>query len=133
MPSTDQIIVALKEWAVVVDALRTGRQIILLRKGGIIEKWGKFEIDHREFVFFPTFLHQDYKMLKPEVHARFQPQAAEPERVMIDTVGQITDILQLADRKQMNALAAEHVWTDELIDMRFSYKPASPLYLLIVR
>ena len=37
---------ALKEWAVVCDALRDGRQICLLRKGGIREEAGVFLHDH---------------------------------------------------------------------------------------
>ena len=42
---------ALKEWAAVCQALSTGRQIVLLRKGGIHEAAGEFELDHRQFVF----------------------------------------------------------------------------------
>lgn len=39
--------IALKEWAVVVKALRQGRQIFLLRKGGIAEQCGEFRVDQR--------------------------------------------------------------------------------------
>ena len=33
----------------------------------------------------------------------------------------------------MDALDDEHIWTSDLIDMRFNYKPRNPLYLLILR
>ena len=45
----------------------------------------------------------------------------------------MTDIIRVQSRAQMDALEAEHVWTPPLIDMRFNYRPANPLYLLLVR
>jgi hypothetical protein len=78
-------------------------------------------------------VHQDYKMLKPEAHSRFQPAATEPNSVRIDTLVEVTDIFPLKNRRQMEALDSEHIWSPALIDMRFSYKPQNPLYLLIVR
>jgi hypothetical protein len=38
--------VALKEWAVICQALAEGRQTILLRKGGIAEPGGAFRVEH---------------------------------------------------------------------------------------
>jgi hypothetical protein len=125
--------VGLKEWAVVCRALEIGRQILLLRKGGIRESGGEFELEHRQFLFFPTYLHQSLAMLKPAEHAGFQPHASEPDEVTISSAGVVTDILQLDSREQMDALDAEHVWTPPLIDMRFNYRPDNPLYLLLVR
>jgi hypothetical protein len=58
--------VALKEWDVVCRALTSGRQMVLLRKGGISEAGdGSFQVQHDEFLLFPTFLHQNKQMLKP--------------------------------------------------------------------
>ena len=42
--------IAFKEWAVVVDALGQGEQVLILRKGGIREERGEFHVDHREFI-----------------------------------------------------------------------------------
>ena len=123
----------MKEWAVVCRALETGRQVILLRKGGIRESGGEFELEHRQFLFFPTYLHQNLAMLKPAEHAGFEAHASEPDEVTISAAGVVTDILQLDSREQMDALDAEHVWTPPLIDMRFNYRPDNPLYLLLVR
>ena len=125
--------VALKEWATVCRALETGRQVLLLRKGGIYESAGEFEVEHREFLLFPTFVHQNLKMLKPEAHAGYEPHAEEPRQVRMSAAGVVTDIIQLDARAQMDALDAEHVWTPPLIDMRFNYRPENPLYLLLVR
>jgi hypothetical protein len=125
--------VALKEWASVCRALETGRQIMLLRKGGIYESAGEFELEHREFVFFPTYLHQNLKMLKPEAQEGFASHAAEPDTVTLSLAGRVKDIVEVSSRAQMDRLDAEHVWTAPLIDMRFSYRPENPLYVLVVR
>src|SRR5215213_3020847 len=125
--------IALKEWAVVCRALEIGRQMLLLRKGGIYEAAGEFELENRRFVLFPTYLHQNLKMLKPEAHGGFEPRSAEPERIALSSAAEVTDIIPLKSRAQMDALDAEHVWAPPLIDMRFNYKPENPLYLLLVR
>ena len=128
-----EIAVALKEWAVVCQALETGRQMILLRKGGIYEAAGEFELEHRRFLLFPTYLHQNLEMLKASEHAGFVPQTAEPSQVRISAAAEVTDILPLVSRAAMEALEDEHVWTKPLIDMRFNYKPKNPLYLILLR
>jgi hypothetical protein len=133
MPLPASLSIALKEWATVCRALETGRQMILLRKGGILEAIGGFELEHPEFLLFPTYLHQNPAMLKPDAHAGFEPHATEPERITLSAAGVVTDIVRLQSRAQMDALEAEHVWTPPLIDMRFNYRPANPLYLLLVR
>jgi len=131
LPSSLQV--ALKEWATVCRALETGRQIVLLRKGGILEAIGGFELEHPQFLLFPTYLHQNLAMLKPDAHAGFEPHTAEPDRITLSAAGVVTDIVRLSSRAQMDVLDDEHVWTPPLIDMRFNYRPANPLYLLLVR
>ncbi len=130
-PSSLQV--ALKEWDTVCRALESGRQIILLRKGGIYESAGEFEVEHREFLLFPTYVHQKLEMLKPEAHGGFEARAEEPGQVTLTAAGVVTDIVRLASRSQMDLLEDEHVWAKPLIDMRFNYKPGNPLYLLLVR
>ena len=125
--------VALKEWATVITALTSGRQIILLRKGGILEQSQKnrFAITHNEFLLFPTYLHQSRGELKAEVH--FEPATAEPETIHLTAAAVVTDILKVQSRTQIDALDDQHIWTNSLIDMRFNYKPQNPLYLVLVR
>ena len=130
-PSSLQV--GLKEWATVCHALEGGRQVLLLRKGGIYEAAGEFEVENREFLLFPTYLHQNLKMLKDEAHVGFEPHAAEPQQVTVSAAAVVTDIVQVRSRAQVDAIDAEHVWTAPLIDMRFNYRPANPLYLLLVR
>ena len=76
--------IGLKEWAAVSKALATGRQVVLLRKGGIHEAAGEFEVDHRQFLLFPTYLHQNLAMLKPADREGFESSGAEPAEVRAD-------------------------------------------------
>jgi hypothetical protein len=129
----DKLKIALKEWATVGDALETGRQIILLRKGGIYEAAGEFELENSEFLLFPTYLHQNAAMLKPAFRDGLSQLSSEPAEVRLSSAGVVSDIIRLSSRQQIDAIDDEHVWASPLIDMRFNYKPQNPLYLLIVR
>lgn len=58
---------ALKEWAVTIEALCRGHQVMIVRKGGIGEK--RFTLPHPRFYLFPGYLHQ-----RPELVAeRWRP------------------------------------------------------------
>ncbi len=74
---------ALKEWAVVVQALAVGKQILLLRKGGLYERHGRFSTDPREFFFFPTYVHQMEQGVvseaAPELRAALQARPLEDQ------------------------------------------------------
>jgi hypothetical protein len=125
--------VALKEWKTVCDALGSGRQIILLRKGGIYEAAGEFEIEHRQFLLFPTYLHQKPEMLKTGEQEKVSSVSAEPAHITLEFAGEITDIIPMPKREAMDAIDDQHIWAKPLIDMRYAYRPENPLYLLVVR
>ena len=129
----EELKVALKEWDIVCRALESGRQMLLLRKGGIYEAAGEFELEHRRFLLFPTFLHQNLTMLKPAAQAGFRAVSAEPSAVRLSAAAEVADIIPLTSRPAMDSLDDEHVWTKPLIDMRFNYKPQNPLYLMLLR
>ena len=125
--------VALKEWQVVTGLLGEGRQIVLLRKGGIQEGVNRFEIAHRRFALLPTRLHQDANMLKPGIRVRAVAGEAEPASFDLRYAGEITDIVAVHERATMDRLDDLHCWTPPYIDLRFDYRPERPLYLLLVR
>jgi len=133
MELPQQLDVALKEWASVCSALEEGRQIILLRKGGILEAIGGFELEHPRFFLFPTYLHQNAQMLKESERKRLVSLSEEPAQIILSSAASVTDIIRLRDRAQMDRLDREHIWTSPLIDMRFNYRPQNPLYLLLLR
>ncbi len=70
---------ALKEWAIVCQALEDGRQTLLIRKGGIQEIKDGFEVTHRSFWLFPTYAHQKATDLVSTVQEEFRAiQSAAP-------------------------------------------------------
>jgi len=56
---------ALKEWSTVIDALGGGRQVILLRKGGIADP--AFGVEAPQFYLYPTYFHQGESEARPQV------------------------------------------------------------------
>ena len=127
--------VALKEWAVVIEALATGRQLFLLRKGGIAESRKGFELRHRRFLFFPTWEHQHAGFIRPAYRDSLTQLApADPDALVIRYVAEATDILKApASMADFGQLEPHHIWDPSHIEMRYRYRPDLPLYLVIVR
>ncbi len=129
----EELAVGLKEWDCVCQALITGKQIILLRKGGIHESGGEFEVEFRRFLLFPTFLHQDKSVLKPEAQDLVRSSGAEPRQIQLDAFADVTDIIRIDEDYQLPPIRDYHIWTDKLVDMRLNYRPENPLYILLCR
>jgi hypothetical protein len=123
--------IALKEWSAVIAALDCGAQILLLRKGGIVEARRGFEPRYAEFLFFPTSEHQHARYLKPQwtgLLALATPEAG----LRISHLGHVTDVLP-APRDQAALVEAPHVWNEDFIQQRYNYRPDLALYVLVVR
>jgi hypothetical protein len=125
--------IALKEWDLVISELLAGRQAILLRKGGILEANNEFELEQRRFLFYPTFVHQDPRMVKAEKRGEIRAMASEPGEVEIRGYGEVARIFEVPGREAMDRLRELHVWEEPLIDMRFAYRAEKPLYVVVVR
>jgi hypothetical protein len=129
---------ALKEWAVAIRALREGRQVLLLRKGGIREEGGEFEVQTRDVLLFPTYEHQMEQagMLQPCYGSWLQEeQRRKPsdDCVRMDAWARITDILVVRDFKALYTLKSQHIYDDALIRFRNENEPHKPLYALFLR
>jgi len=124
---------ALKEWDLLITALLEGRQAILLRKGGILEAENQFELEHERFLFYPTYVHQDPKMVKPQFREGIRREAAEPELLTIRGYGEVARIFEVPSRAKLEMLDDLHIWDAPLLDMRFAYRPEKPLYLVVIR
>ncbi|MEH2346230.1 MAG: DUF1802 family protein, partial [Nostoc sp.] len=97
---------ALKEWAVAINALESGKTIMLLRKGGIHERNGHFQVAHKQILLYPTYEHQQAFMLKAEYANNVYPVTSgwHPETVRIGSWAEITDILPVSDESIVNSL-----------------------------
>jgi hypothetical protein len=127
---------AFKEWDLACTALRNGRQILLIRKGGIKEEGGVFTVEDKEFLLLPTFDHQNAAMLTPEWEPRLaESRAAMPAAglVRIDTFARVDSIWCAQNEDQVNALLYETIWNSSYVKLRFDYSPYDPLYLIVLR
>ncbi|RXZ84179.1 DUF1802 family protein [Paenibacillaceae bacterium] len=129
--------IVLKEWAVAIRALLEGKQMMLLRKGGIREETRHFQLVSPSFYFMPTYEHQKKELVKPS----FQPwveetmsefNAADPN-VKIAAYGEVTEDIELYDQDSLDRLRDFHIWTDSFAEERLRWKKKQPLHLLLVR
>lgn len=126
---------ALKEWAVVVERLARGKQILLLRKGGLYERHGRFSTEPTEFFFFPTYVHQMEQGVVPEaaseLHAVLRNQPPDGQFI-VTQYATVNEVQWLDAHEQIEALAGLHCWTPETVAKRFTYK-TSGLYCFTLR
>jgi hypothetical protein len=126
--------IAFKEWAVIVDALGTGRQIIILRKGGISEGCGGFQVDHPEFLLFPTLFHQQRESVLPAAQTRFdQLVFPEAEILRLEYFCRVVSWRKLDSLAAAQALEGQHVWKPEVIAERFEWGHSKSIFALAVR
>lgn len=128
---------AFKEWAVVVDALGRGDQILILRKGGISEGRGGFQVDHPEFWLFPTQYHPQGEAVIPAAAERHAARCAanppDPARVTIEFGARVVEWHRLEDLATANRLKGQHIWKDEVIAQRFDWGREQSIFALAVR
>lgn len=127
---------ALKEWAAVVRALHSGRQIILLRKGGLAEKKHKFDLEGNEFFLYPTYHHQDTHLLgEPfsEEVERINREQIKDGNVGLDTYAEVRETRTIRNPNDIPFLLSHSIWSAPYLEKRFQYKPEIPLYLLVLR
>jgi hypothetical protein len=136
--SSGALAVALKEWAVVIEALRRGEQIVLLRKGGIHEKGGRFRLEHERFVLFPTREHEKRELLAPEALEKYRDvldagESEEGRTLRFAAWAELADAVELGDAERAYRLRGYHVWNDAYVRMRIEYRPRQPLYAAFLR
>jgi hypothetical protein len=127
---------AFKEWAVVVDALGRGEQIIILRKGGISEGRGGFKMEHERFLLFPTLFHQQRESVIASAQARYDviaPNFPPRDRLRLEYIAEVVQAKKLHSLADANALRGQHIWRDEVIAERFDWGKSKSIYALAVR
>ena len=126
---------ALKEWAIALESLEQGKTIMLLRKGGIKESQGKFQVPRDRILLYPTYEHQQPALLKPEYQSRVTPVPSgwHPQQVTISSWAEITDVLPVSEESTIKALLPFHIWNEQFIGDRLKWKPHQPIYILLLR
>ena len=127
---------AFKEWAIVVDALGRGEQILILRKGGISEERGGFQIEHSRFLLFPTLFHQQRESVIAAAQERYDqiaPHLPPPENVRVEFFAEVAAWRQIDSLSAAEALRGQHCWRDEVIAQRFDWGRAKNIFALALR
>ncbi|HTQ39963.1 MAG TPA: DUF1802 family protein [Pirellulales bacterium] len=127
--------VAFKEWAVVCAALGSGRQTIILRKGGLDEGREEFRVKYGEFWLLPTRFHEDLSQLTPDakpVWQEVQNKLPSPGKFLVDLYAVVEEVFQLTNLSTIERLAGEHILSTETIQQRFHYRHPG-LFVLAVR
>ena len=133
--SIGSMLQALKEWDVVCEALGSGRQAIIVRKGGIADDPGGMEFGCVEFALFPTFFHQQAQRVVADIDFAAREADAEGEResVEIRHVATLAWHRAVTDRAVLSRLQAFHIFTEEEVGARFEQKPAPGVQVALLR
>ncbi len=127
---------ALKEWAIVCKALEERRQVILLRKGGIMEYKQGFEVKHSDFFLYPTFEHQSKESLQPDYVNKLDiviKNTPKNSRNTISSCAAVVQVTEITDKSVLRRLEKYHIWNDRYINIRMSYNPKKPMNVVVLR
>ena len=131
-----QCAMALKEWATVLEAMARGEQLVLIRKGGLIEPGSGFEVVSESFVLYPTFEHQVVNYLRPPYRRYFEEavQRRAPEgHVRLELFGVAVVSRRSDDPAIVERLSPFHVYNQDFVSQRLKWQPDQPLVIVVVR
>ena len=132
---TATVEVALKEWAVVVDALGRGAQIAIARKGGVADAKGGFTPRRGVFALFPTNHHADVSAWAGAGATR----AADMKRgesASLRVVAEASEAWRVRGDRSKDALAMlsrRSGWPEDVFAKRANWRADAPLTILFLR
>jgi hypothetical protein len=109
---------ALKEWSTVIEALASGRQVILIRKGGIADP--TFGVEADRFYLYPTYYHQP-------------AEAEEPTTVTISHWCEVVRTWRVRDLELLHRLEPLVAMSREALETRYRFRPDQALHVIGVR
>ncbi|HEX7531310.1 MAG TPA: DUF1802 family protein [Pyrinomonadaceae bacterium] len=127
--------IAFKEWAIVVDALGLGEQILILRKGGIREQRSEFQVDHREFWLLPTQYHEAEGSIIPSKRPALREIAAAAVKDFVDVgcYAVVDTVIGITDPAMLSRVQGRHIWNEEILRERFRFGREPGLHALLTR
>jgi hypothetical protein len=125
LPPTERS--ALKEWAVMVDALGCGDIIGIVRKGGIRDQHGGFYVRQNRFFLYPTRFHASVEQLSERFRsrlARSHAAMAPAGMVRIEYVAQPAMTFTVKDPRRLQLAQYECALSPSALLSRFNYREA---------
>jgi hypothetical protein len=116
---------SLKEWASVIEALGTGEQIVLIRKGGLADQ--AFGLEAPRFYLFPTNYHDSGggELALSE--------AEGPTHVPISHWAEVVRTWQLRDVEILQRLEALTILDRDTIETRYRFRQDQAINVIAVR
>jgi hypothetical protein len=126
---------ALKEWAVVEQAMAAGAVSLLLRKGGIHERQADFDVEHREFWVYPTGWHENRPDLAAHLHPYLDAVAPPPERgrIPLRVYCVVDEVFRIESTEALDRLEGMHPLSPPAAHYRFNYRDRPFVHALVVR
>lgn len=128
--------VGFKEWQVVCDALASGRQSILIRKGGIHEGRDGFSFAHSSFFLFPTRFHATGDQVR-EGEIKVMPEWQPGDKIQITHHAEASWAITLNLWETVNALQPFHIYSEQTVRDRFDWEgkgmTSGSIHLALVR
>ena len=127
---------ALKEWAVLCDAMARGELVAMVRKGGIREQRAGFSVRHDRFLLYPTFFHEKAAEMAPRLvptleasHARRPPDGV----VRLELVAEVAAVWTASSLEPLRAIEGEHGLAWDAVASRFHYRDRPGVQVVAVR
>jgi hypothetical protein len=108
---------ALKEWASVIEALGSGEQVVLIRKGGLADQ--SFGVEADRFYLFPTNYHD--------------AGGGEPAHVPITHWAEMIKSWQIRDAAMLPRLESLTILGRAAIETRYRFRPDQAINVIAVR
>jgi hypothetical protein len=110
-----------KEWEVVCEALASGCQTVILRKGGIHEGRDGFAFLHENFFLFPTRFHATGDQVK-ESEVQVLPEWKVGDLVTISHYVKCEWARTFTDWQEVLGFSSQHIYDDKTVRDRFDWQ-----------
>ena len=127
---------ALKEWAVLCDALAKGEIVAMVRKGGIREQRAGFSVRHDRFLLYPTFFHEKRAERQPRFADRLDVAASQRPRegtIRIAHVADVVAVWHVTELERLRAIEPMHGLAWAAVASRFNYRDRPEVRVVAVR
>jgi hypothetical protein len=127
---------ALKEWAVLCDAMARGEITAMIRKGGIREQRAGFSVRHDRFLLYPTYFHEKAAEMAPRlVHTLEASHRERPAEgtIRFSLVADVAAVWAVSSLEALRAIELEHGLAWGAVESRFHYKGRLGVQVVAVR